>query len=145
MSEVFAKLKENATYTFQQIDGKEAGWKYGMCSDICSNPKITVYACCCPCLMNRDLAMHHKAEDGMMALLCGTPYSYVGWWCCEWPNMWAFRMTNREQTREQNGISKQDKFTDLVLSCTGCCAMVQEAKQNAESGTAPKQEPLMKV
>jgi len=140
---IFNKFVEECKFVFARFDGKEDGWKYGMISDVCSHPVLTAYGCCCPCLLNRDLAIHHNPDHGIPALLCSIPWSYAGCCCLETFNVCTFRMQHREATRGQSGISKHDHFTDYVFGSCGCCSMIQEAKQNKECGSAPKQEPLM--
>lgn len=141
---IFNKFVEEVKFVFQRIDGKEDGWKYGMCTDVCSHPVLAAYGCCCPCLLNRDLAIHHNKDHGIPALLCGVPWGCIST-CCwlEWFNICTFRMQNREATRAQSSITKHDHFSDYWFGQMWCCSMIQEAKQNKESGTAPQQEPLM--
>lgn len=126
----------NVKELWRKFEGKQDGWTHASCTGLCSDVPLCLYGCCCPCLLAKDLAEHHKPGTGCAACCCVC--------CCQFCSIFAFRMGNRENTRTQNNIIvKDDKLNDFFSTSCFPCAMIQEKKQNDVGGkSAPAQEKM---
>jgi Cys-rich protein (TIGR01571 family) len=126
---------------FEHLDGKKNGWKHGLCTDFCSDPKLACYSCCCGCLLAASLT----ADQGgniLISLLCNC--------CCPVCANFSHRQPERSKTRASGGVKDENIMSDMAAIGCKQCALAQEAKQKNLGGgpaglpafTVPKQSDM---
>ena len=108
-------------------EGTEFGWKHPLVCGFCSDPKLAVYGCLCPCVLAGSISYEHGRHPAN---------SCMCFQCCSPCNAFMFRLHDRKAAREKTGVTDQGLMTDFVSGGCSCFALVQEAKQ-LELGGGP--------
>lgn len=128
----------NFKWFLEHFDGKTAGFKSGMITDMCEEPAGCIVDCCCPCIAQKQITTY----------VTGTP----GWcecvfvWCqCTPCNVLGFQMKERAHIRAQAGISHPEpNLSDALASGCLCLSFHQLKKEMNKLGkpAAPAQESM---
>eukprot|EP00397_Hematodinium_sp_SG-2012_P062631 GEMP01084921.1.p1 GENE.GEMP01084921.1~~GEMP01084921.1.p1 ORF type:complete len:146 (+),score=16.11 GEMP01084921.1:63-500(+) len=106
-----------------KIQGTDVGWKDALCLDWCKEPKMAIYACCCPCILAGQISSHNN-KNAYVSCCC--------FLCCHGCHYCCFRLPDRALIRQKTGVSSDtvlvDHLREIMGSCCGC-GLLQVAKQ----------------
>mmetsp|Transcript_23054 Transcript_23054/g.74180 ORF Transcript_23054/g.74180 Transcript_23054/m.74180 type:complete len:222 (+) Transcript_23054:3578-4243(+) len=96
--------------------GTAEPWKARLFSNMCDDPKLFVYACCCPCILAGQIS-EKQDRNCVGSCVCAC--------CCPACHLCGFGVPDRR------AVGKSTIIEDCVVMsfCNGCCGRVQLAKE----------------